>query len=262
MKNLQWLGACVLALMTFVTANAQDSKPEAATSRAKTDDAAPVRLGTPTGDESPSSTSPTKAAASVEELNVRLEKLQKQLDELQTGLRLIQPTLPTNESVAKLIDAKLKERESQPKAPEVDDSLKTIPAKTSGPSNADVMKRLEAIEKSTEELGGDLKKIMKKLGIIQEPVPEGGDLPPVTGRIGFIIIRNFTGETQTYFVNGKEWRIPGDSRTYELEVKLTDPVWGHLWPYDKPTIRKFKNVDGRLESPVDLTLRPVQPPTR
>jgi hypothetical protein len=79
-------------------------------------------------------------------------------------------------------------------------------------------------------------------------------------RSGLVIVRNLTGDVQTLFIEGKEWRIPGDRRAYEINVESIRPENNVITEVlgDRPRVRSFKSVDGRWEVRFDIVWVQVQ----
>lgn len=261
MKKWQCFCACVCVLALAITAKAQDSEGQPATPKLKFGEAS-----------SPVGEATSKTSTNSEELDKRLSKLEKSTAELLSQLIAMQPKLVTKDDVEKMIEQKLKDRVPGPGPAPVTppgDSV-TAPAQSSAVLKRDRLEeRMSALESNVSDIEISIAKIGQRLGVKigfnefpgVKPLVDELKPKPIVEREAQIIIRNLTAEAQTLFVDGKEWRILGDSRAYEIPVKLVgtaNSVVTQVWPYDKPKVRQFQTVNGKLETRFDITLRLVE----
>ena len=265
MKKWQCFCACVCVLALAITVKAQDSEGQPATPKLKVGEAS-SSVGEAT----------SKTSTNSEDLDKRLSKLEKSMAELLSQLIAMQPKLVTKDDVEKMIEQKLKDRVPGPGPAPVTppgDSV-TAPAQSGGvPKRDRLEERMSALESNLSDVQLNIAKIGQRLGVkisdtqfdgvkpIVGEITKAVEQKPTVEREAQIIIRNLTSEAQKLIVDAKEWRIPGDGREYEIPVKLVgtaDSVVTQVWPYDKPKIRQFKMVNGRLETRFDITLRLVE----
>lgn len=265
MKKWQCFCACVCVLALAITVKAQDSESQPATPKLKLSEAS-----SSDGEATP------KTSTKLEDLDKRLSKLEKSMAELLSQLIAMQPKLVTKDDFEKMIEQKLKDRVPEPGPVPVTPpgNSVTTPAQSNADPKLDRLEeRMSALESNLSDVQLNIAKIGQRLGVkisdtqfdgvkpIVGEITEAVEQKPTVEREAQIIIRNLTREAQILIVDAKEWRIPGDGREYEIPVKLAgtaDSVMTQVWPYEKPKIRQFKMVNGRLETRFDITLRLVE----
>lgn len=246
MKNWLRFCACVCVLALAITAKAQESDAQTGAPKLKTD-------------ELPST--PVVGAASKvspEDIDKRLSNLEKQLAGLVTQLIAMQPKLVTKDDVAEMIRQSQASngtpggngnRESGTKKDEAGKAPDTPVAPKALESK--IEPRISALENAVGKLRQDVDSLAKSGGKSGgSPFPNGEKV-----RSGVVIVRNLTGDAQTLLVEGKEWRIPGNSRAYQIDVESIRPdnsVVTEVWPTDRARVRPFKLVDGRWEVRFDI----------
>ena len=263
MKKWQCFCACACVLALAITAKAQESDGQAGAPKLKTDDSS-----------APSAVVGTASKISPEDIDKRLSNLEKQLAGLVTQLIAMQPKLVTKDDVEKLLEQKLKVKNDSVNTPEPVTPAPEAPVAGNAVPKVDRLEqRISALETSLSQLNLNFAKIGQRLGVkISDNEFDG--VKPIVGEIekaveqkrlvereAQIIIRNLTADAQTLYVEAKEWRIPGDGREYEIPVKLigtANSVVTQVWPFDRPKVRQFKMVNGKLETRFDITLRPVE----
>lgn len=259
MKKLQWLGACALVLaVAVVTANSEDGKPalKAPTSSEATTSSPAAAVTTSPG---VATAGPSIAASTEKQKDTRLKRIEEALGAIQNALA---ERTPSDSQLDKVIEEKLNP---------VTNSFRSLD------------KRIAAMEDNVTALKIDVPRIGARLGMNTKPTfDEGGaaiqsfpdevksrldkldakvPVPPQEPEDGIVFVRNKTGESQTLFVEGKEYKIAGDGFEYEIPVKLVrsdKSVLTQVWPYDKPKLRVFqKTPKGVHEVRFEITLRPI-----
>jgi len=242
MKKWHYFCACVCVLVAAIAAKAQESEGQTGAPKLKTDE--------------PSSGAVVGAASKVspEDIDKRLSNLEKQLAGLVTQLIAMQPKLVTKDDVAEMIRQSQAsngtpggngDRESSKKKDETEKVPETPVTPKSFESK--IEPRIGALEEAVKKLRNDVNSIDDKL----RTFPYGDK----KARSGVVIVRNQTGSAQTLLVEGKEWRIPGDGRAYQIDVESIRPdnsVVTEVWPTDRARVRPFKFVDGRWEVRFDI----------
>ena len=243
MKKWQCFCACVCVLALAITAKAQESDGQAGAPKLKTEDSS-----------SPSAVVGIASKISPEDIDKRLSNLEKQLAGLVTQLIAMQPKLVTKDDVAEMIRQSQSSsgtpggngnKESGTKKDEAGKVPETPVAPKS--SESKIEPRIGALEEAVKKLRNDVNSIDNKL----RTFPDGDKKT----RSGVVIVRNQTGDAQTLLVEGKEWRIPGDGRAYQIDVESIRPdnsVVTEVWPTDRQRVRPFKFVDGRWEVRFDI----------
>ena len=243
MKKWQCFCACACVLALAITAKAQESDGQAGALKLKTED-----------NSSPSVVVGTASNISPEDIDKRLSNLEKQLASLVTQLIAMQPKLVTKDDVAEMIRQSQSSsgtpggngnKESGTKKDEAGKVPETPVAPKS--SESKIEPRIGALEEAVKKLRNDVNSIDNKL----RTFPDGDKKT----RSGVVIVRNQTGDAQTLLVEGKEWRIPGDGRAYQIDVESIRPdnsVVTEVWPTDRQRVRPFKFVDGRWEVRFDI----------
>ena len=247
MKKWQCFCACVCVLALAITAKAQESDGQAGAPKLKTEDSS-----------SPSAVVGTASKISPEDIDKRLSNLEKQLAGLVTQLIAMQPKLVTKDDVAEMIRQSQASsgtpggngnRESGTKKDETGKAPDTPVAPKSPESK--IEPRITALENAVGKLRQDVDSLAKSGGKSGgSPFPNGEK-----ARGGVVIVRNLTGNAQKLLVEGKEWRIPGDGRAYQIDVESIRPdnsVVTEVWPTDRARVRPFKLVDGRWEVRFDI----------
>jgi|GEM_PF-2175765 len=246
MKMRHCFCACVCVLVVAIAAKAQESEGQPGAPKLKTDE--------------PSTGAVVGAASKVspEDIDKRLSNLEKQLAGLVTQLIAMQPKLVTKDDVAEMIRQSQASsgtprgndnRESVTKKDETDKVSETPVTPKSFESK--IEPRIAALENAIGKLRQDVDELAK---IVAKP---GGSTTEERSktRSGVVIVRNLIGEPQTLFVEGREWRIPGDGRAYQIDVESIRPdnsVVTEVWPTDRARVRPFKFVDGRWEVRFDI----------
>ena len=243
MKKWQCFCACACVLALAITAKAQESDGQAGAPKLKTED-----------NSSTSAVVGTASKISPEDIDKRLSNLEKQLAGLVTQLIAMQPKLVTKDDVAEMIRQSQASsgtpggngnRESGTKKDEVGKAPDTPVAPKSPESK--IEPRIGALEEAVKKLRNDVNSIDNKL----RTFPDGDKKT----RSGVVIVRNQTGDAQTLLIEGKEWRIPGDGRAYQIDIEAIRPdnaVVTEVWPTDRARVRPFKFVDGRWEVRFDI----------
>ena len=243
MKKWQCFCACACVLALAITAKAQESDGQAGAPKLKTED-----------NSSTSAVVGTASKISPEDIDKRLSNLEKQLASLVTQLIAMQPKLVTKDDVAEMIRQSQSSsgtpggngnKESGTKKDEAGKVPETPVAPKS--SESKIEPRIGALEEAVKKLRNDVNSIDNKL----RTFPDGDKKT----RSGVVIVRNQTGDAQTLLVEGKEWRIPGDGRAYQIDVESIRPdnsVVTEVWPTDRQRVRPFKFVDGRWEVRFDI----------
>ncbi len=242
MKKWHCFCACVCVLIVAIAAKAQESEGQPGAPKLKTDESS---SGAVVG---------TASKTTSEDLDKRLSNLEKQLAGLVTQLIAMQPKLVTKDDVAEMIRQSQAssgtpggngDRESSKKKDETEKVPET--SVTPKSSESKIEPRIGALEEAVKKLRNDVNSIDNKL----RTFPDGDKKT----RSGVVIVRNQTGDAQTLLVEGKEWRIPGDGRAYQIDVESIRPdnsVVTEVWPTDRARVRPFKLVDGRWEVRFDI----------
>lgn len=274
MKKLRCLFVSAFCLLPFGVLCAQN--PEADTKTPRTSDPPAPRLTTPQGE-------PTTEVSPKSNANDR--DLEKRLSEIEATLKLILPKLLEAEKNLATKDEldRLRQQlstangDSGKPVPKSEDAngtpIKTpsVPEKpndakppagnstTQAASLDQLVDRVGKLEMSITELKASVAKIG---AILADPrnIP-GAAASPSPKLDAFVIVRNQTGDDQTVFVEGKEFRIPSDGFDYPIRIKLVDPsqtAITQLWPYEKPKSRSFTRNEktGKLEFLLPIFLRP------
>ncbi len=246
MKKWHCFCACVCVLVVAIAAKAQESEGQPGAPKLKTDES------------SPSAVVGTAGKISPEDIDKRLGNLEKQLAGLVTQLIAMQPKLVTKDDVAEMIRQSQAssgtpggngDRESSKKKDETEKVPETPVTPKS--SESKIEPRISALENAIGKLRQDVDELAKVVA-----KPGGGTTEERSKtRSGVVIVRNLTGDAQTLFVEGREWRIPGDGRAYQIDVESIRPdnsVVTEVRPTDRPRVRPFKLVDGRWEVRFDI----------
>lgn len=248
MKTWQCFCACVLVLVLAITAKAQESEGQAGAPKLKTDDSS---SGAAVG---------VASKTTPEDLDKRLSNLEKQLAGLVTQLIAMQPKLVTKDDVAEMIRQNQAangtgngngNKESGTKKDETDKVPET-PVTPKSPESK-LEPRISALEAAVQKLRNEVNTLNNDVGTLRRRTFP--DDEKEKARSGVVIVRNQTGDAQTLLVEGKEWRIPGDGRAYQIDVEAIRPdnsVVTEVWPTDRARVRSFKFVDGRWEVRFDI----------
>ena len=249
MKKWQCFCACVCVLALAITAKAQESDGQAGAPKLKTEDSS-----------SPSAVVGTASKISPEDIDKRLSNLEKQLAGLVTQLIAMQPKLVTKDDVAEMIRQSQASsetpggngnRESGTKKDEAGKVPETPVTPKS--SESKIEPRIGALEEAVKKLRNDVNTLTSDVGTLRRRTFPDNEKEKT--RSGVVIVRNQTGDAQTLLIDGKEWRIPGDGRAYQIDVESIRPdnsVVTEVWPTDRQKVRPFKFVDGRWEVRFDI----------